>query len=336
MVDGVGAPSSSCGSVGSKISGSPMQTIYFQTLAPTDTSFTRYWFPYKEFSTFDYNSPPPGHNYTVTVSLTTYPANYFSGDNVYACQIHRKDGSLIEISSTIYNNASLLMSACPYDTANVTMEINIAGTPPTGGGSAPCNESTAESTYSAVPVTTPDLTNGNTGGKSGVTTYGTTYTQEVPDGYLIDTANDGSPLGGGLSITGPYYYNGNKNLGAATTISWSPDSTYSDLNNSGSFTLNYANYITQYPYDSHNTTVYYTEYYNEYDWAATGSPYWTCGSSSSDAHVSGPPSTPCANPSNYTEACDPSTDPACTNPCPSGGSLSGTTCTFPNIEAPIK
>lgn len=66
-----------------------------------------------------------------------------------------------------------------------------------------------------------------------------TYVQATSLGYEITQAHD--------QYTPP------------TTISWSPHG----LQSSNQFTLNYKNYITGWPYDPHNTTVYYQQKFSQ-------------------------------------------------------------------------
>lgn len=69
---------------------------------------------------------------------------------------------------------------------------------------------------------------------------------------------------GGFQITSAYdQYQPNP-----TTITWTPWSSNSNTYFSNPFTLNYYNYIAQYPYDDHATTINYTQEYTMQEYIA--------------------------------------------------------------------
>lgn len=90
----------------------------------------------------------------------------------------------------------------------------------------------------------------------------TTYEQDTPkNNYRIDSADD--------SRSG---------YSSSTSIDWSPKNnpTYQG---SSSFTLNYDNYVLQYPYDHHDTRVSYSQQYDKVIWTSASSPSgYTCTS----------------------------------------------------------
>ena len=110
------------------------------------------------------------------------------------------------------------------------------------------------------------------GGESGTTTQpNAQYYQEVPGDWGISAANDDTEY-----------------VGSGTSISWAPTGYQS----SNVFTLNYANYVNNYPYDPHTTTVTYNQRFTQTRFYSSSSPDgYTCnagdtggGSSSTCKH----------------------------------------------------
>lgn len=90
-------------------------------------------------------------------------------------------------------------------------------------------------------------------GQSGITTQkNAQYYQEVPAGWKIITANDDVEYGN-----------------SGTTIGWTPNNGYQS---SDVFTLNYTNYIDDYPYDPHSTTVTYNQQFTQTRFYSSSSP----------------------------------------------------------------
>lgn len=126
--------------------------------------------------------------------------------------------------------------------------------PPTGPACAGQN--------TAPTVTLPPAAPSNSPPPSYSRSPNQTYEQDiVQSNYRIDSADD--------SISGPEY-------APPTSITWSPN-TNPGFNNSGNFQLDYSNYVNQYPYDHHNTTIHYSQLYTAIAWQSASSPSgYTC------------------------------------------------------------
>ena len=100
------------------------------------------------------------------------------------------------------------------------------------------------------------------GGESGTTTQpNVQYYQEVPGDWGIAAANDDAEY-----------------VGSGTSISWAPTGYQS----SNIFTLNYTNYVSDYPYDPHTTTVTYNQRFTQTRYYSSSSPDgYTCNSGDS-------------------------------------------------------
>ena len=93
------------------------------------------------------------------------------------------------------------------------------------------------------------------------TTPDSTYIQANPGALKITSAHDQYPI----SVLDPNQ--------KPTPISWTPIG----YQKSHKFTLNYSNYIKDYPYDNHKTTVLYTQKYTEETFTSSSSPsFYTC------------------------------------------------------------
>jgi len=195
-----------------------------------------------------------------------------------------------------------------------------------------------------VGTTAPAYSTTGTGAKY-TTTKSAKYYQEDPGDYRVTKAQDQySPSPTGISTT------------AGMPTAYQSSST---------FTLDYGNYFTQYPYDDHLTTVTYNQRFNETYWYTNGSPdFYTCpagmtnnnnGTCTYDAKATIPvttyPATNCVNGGSgfdgtycwayahpYNVGSPPSAcsagsvkhNGACYvpyNPCAAGDTLSGSTCT---------
>jgi len=143
------------------------------------------------------------------------------------------------------------------------------------------------------------------------------YTQATPYSYSIISAYD-------------QYSN-------PTNITWSPNNPQS----SNTFTMNYTNYIDQYPYDDHSTTINYNETFNE-TYYNTQFDYYSCGGAYNGSNTC-TDSFP-ATPDTYCQTAlvyDPSTN---SFTCPGGytttyscpyGNLNGTTCSYSYPATPV-
>ncbi|HVC36683.1 MAG TPA: hypothetical protein VNE40_04575 [Candidatus Dormibacteraeota bacterium] len=120
-----------------------------------------------------------------------------------------------------------------------------------------CNGQNTKPTINLPPGTTPAPSGSSQGpsGQGGASnTANEKYYQEVGGDYEITAAHD-------------------QYTPSPTTITWSPTGYQS----SNSFVLDYSNYVSQYPYDDHQTTVTYNQKYTQTYWYTSSSPdYYTC------------------------------------------------------------
>lgn len=150
------------------------------------------------------------------------------------------------------------------------------------------------------------------------TSSGYSYTSTAPSGSTTTRNAKVATLAGGAG----YRIDSAKDqYSSPTSVTWTGTGRQSTNN----FTMNYNNYKTQYPYDSHDTTVGYTEWWAEQQYYSSSSvDFYTCNSGDS---LSGSTCTKTTTQTTSpTATCTTSSTGVrtCTYSCPAGYTASGT------------